>query len=304
MNKFFNSKYPILEACMYGGSDLKLALACWNAGIYPSLLIPDVLNQYTVNYDLLGETLTEYKKSTGACDIVLAIGQRQFFDLKLMDMIKSYKVSHVEFFPLHDDSYDRATQVFGDHYDKALSAMAKHIAPVQVMSRTRKPFVDKKNFAYCLKGSDGAGLNGELNTAELFEQQKKLTPDAVLIPYGGVGTPKQVADYIRTGATAVAVGTLLAASLESPLSQETKEAMCRANKSDINKFNDTNQNALVLGDPKKVQQDKSHWNRTDSFFKGLYGDGKTGHIYAGNGIDHVNSIKSVKEIVEYLTSEL
>ena len=76
------------------------------------------------------------------------------------------------------------------------------------------------------------------------------------------------------------------------------------NKSDINKFNDTNQNALVLGDPKKVQQDKSHWNRTDSFFKGLYGDGKTGHIYAGNGIDHVNSIKSVKEIVEYLTSEL
>ena len=63
MNKFFNSKYPIIEACMYGGSDLNLALACWNAGIYPSLLIPDVLNQYTVNYDLLGETLTEYKKA-------------------------------------------------------------------------------------------------------------------------------------------------------------------------------------------------------------------------------------------------
>ena len=289
---------------MYGGSDLSLALACWEAGIYPSLLLPEVLNQQSVNYDLLNETLNEFKKVTGTCNLVLAIGQRQFFDLKLMDMIRSFSVSHIEFFALHDDSYDRGSELFGENYNKAFVAMTNYISPTKVMYRIKKPITEQKNFAYCLKGSDSAGLNGVLTTKELFEQQKKLTPNAVLIPYGGVGTPKQVVEYIQGGAAAIAIGTLLAASKESPLSLETKKAMCRANRNNIKKFNDTKQNTLILGNFVDVQKDKSHWNRTNSFEKGLHGDGKSGHIYAGHGIDYVKEIKTVKQIVEYLTSEL
>ena len=33
----FDSKYPILAACMNGGSDVGLAIACRKAGIFPSL---------------------------------------------------------------------------------------------------------------------------------------------------------------------------------------------------------------------------------------------------------------------------
>lgn len=33
----FNSKYPILEACMNRGSTIELALAVHDAGAYPSL---------------------------------------------------------------------------------------------------------------------------------------------------------------------------------------------------------------------------------------------------------------------------
>ena len=45
-------------------------------------------------------------------------------------------------------------------------------------------------------------------------------------------------------------------------------------------------------------------NRQESLIDGLYGDGRTGHIYAGKSIDHVTAIRSVKEIVKELVKEL
>ena len=60
---------------------------------------------------------------------------------------------------------------------------------------------------------------------------------------------------------------------------------------------DTDQNTLILGDKEEVLNTSGR-NRQDSLSEGLYGDGKTGHMYAGKSIDHVTEIRSVKEIVE------
>lgn len=305
-NKFFNSKYPIIAAAMNGGSDLNLAIACHEAGIFPNLVLQYHLGKNRIDYDLINESLKKFVKNTGGAELIFTIDSRQMLDLKLMKILKFYQVSHLEFFPKVeiDQNPDRGEEIFGQKYDKAVSTMIKYLSPMKILKRTKTPCIHKHSFAYCLKGSESAGFNGKYTTMDLFLEQKKLTPDAVLIPYGGIGTPEHVVDYISKGATAVAVGTLLAASKESPLSIETKTAMINYNSSDIIQFSETGQNALVLGNKEEVLKDNEHWNRLDSLKKGLYGDGKSGHIYAGKTIDYVNEIKSVKEIVQYLTSKL
>jgi NAD(P)H-dependent flavin oxidoreductase YrpB (nitropropane dioxygenase family) len=314
MNKFFNSRFPILEAAMVGGSELPLALACWDAGVFPSLVIEywKKLDHGEFNYDLVNDTLKEFIKSTGSADVLVAIGIADFFDKQLMSILKNFKVSHIEPLPKHDDYHERAKDIFDKNYNKAFSAIVKNMYPAKILWRVKKPkidptngmSIDNKNLCFCIKGSDAAGMNGVMPTIELFNEQKKLTPNVNVIPYGGVGTPQQVKEYLDKGAEVVAVGTLFAASQESTLSIETKKAMVKNNKNNTVKLKDTGQNTLLLGKIEDVLQDKSNWNRGKSFEKGLHGDGKSGHIYVGHGIDHVKEIKTVKQIVEYLTSEL
>jgi len=71
----------------------------------------------------------------------------------------------------------------------------------------------------------------------------------------------------------------------------------------ITRMPDTDQNTLILGDKEEVLNTSGR-NRQDSLSKGLCGDGKTGHMYAGKSIDHVTEIRSVKDIVEELVREL
>ena len=113
----------------------------------------------------------------------------------------------------------------------------------------------------------------------------------------------EVKEYIELGAECVAVGTLLAASKESCLSDELKNTMIQVNSLSLIRMPDTDQNALILGDKEEVFNSPSR-NRQDSLMDGLYGDGKTGHIYVGKSIDYVTEIRSVKEIVEGLVKDL
>lgn len=312
-NKYFNSRYPILEATMNRGSTLPLALACHEAGIHPSLVVPfptEGIDTYD-KYDQVDKELGEFVKCTGSSDIIFAIDPEELFDNKLMKIIKSHKISHLEIFPNLDPSTAGQgnivrTRLGHEGYDRLLKLVFKNIYPTKIMQRVRGIGYNPFNVAYCLKGSDAGGFNSMTHTTrELFNEQQKLTPDAVLIPYGGVGTPQQVAQYLKDGATAVAVGTLLAASRESTLSMETKTAMVNSKKEDLCKLSHTNQNALILGDKQAVESEFSvDWNREYSLTNGLHGNSQVGHMYAGPAIDYVNEIKSVKEIVRYLISEL
>jgi NAD(P)H-dependent flavin oxidoreductase YrpB (nitropropane dioxygenase family) len=305
--KFINSKYPIIEASMANASTLSLALACWAAGIFPSLSPNINLPNNLRNYDLVNEQLKEFVKSTGSSNLIFSLSLYAFFDLKLINMLKSYNVSHVELtIPLYKDNndYHESSEKIIEQNRESFYNMVRHIYPMKLIWRTTKPHVNRKEFAYCLMGSDAGGRRSELTLSDLFNQQKKLTPAAVLIASGGISTPEQVSEYINRGATAVCIGTLLAASKESPLSLETKNAIVNFKKENIIKFDDTKQNTLILGNNNEVLNDNSDRNRSKTLKDGLYGDGKSGHVYVGNAIDNINSIKTVKEIVEYLVSEL
>jgi NAD(P)H-dependent flavin oxidoreductase YrpB (nitropropane dioxygenase family) len=313
MNKYFNSRYPIVEAAMNRVSDLPLALACWEAGIFPSLVVSEFVQFNTVekNYDHVDNLLKEFVHCTGSADIVFSVGIEHLFDRELMRILKSHQVSHLEIYAISNprgptNDWESIKTKLGAQYNAVIAATIKNLQPMKIMYRRRNPEVSPFDFAYCLKGSDSAGSSADGHTTrELFEKQIALTPNGIVIPYGGVGTPQQVAEYITLGATAVGVGTLFAASAESNLSAEAKQSLVTAEI--VEKLPDTQQNAVLLGNRAQVLVDRASeadWNRESALEKGIHGNGKTGLIYAGAGVKHITKIRKVSEIVEYLTSEL
>lgn len=298
-------------AAMNRVSTLSLALACWDAGVFPSLMIPFQQEDFQTaigpeaRRDAINQTLLEFKKSTGSCNVVLGLSYIELEDVATMKLIVDHQVSHVELFNAVDKTklYNPMRDKYQNLYQTWFVKKLKTYSSIQFMERCRQISSSNLGTAICLRGSDAAGgTNTELITQDMFDQQRQLTPDAVIIPYGGVGTPEQVAYYLNAGAVAVAVGTLFAACQESPLSEATKKAMIAASVNSVVRTPDSNQNILPLGALNDILNSKSQSgaNRDGSLHLGIYGNGTVGHIYAGHGIQHVNRIRTVKETVEYL----
>ena len=298
-------------AAMNRVSTLPLALACWDAGVFPSLMIPFQEDNFQTamspeaRRDAIDQTLLEFKKSTGNCDVVLGLSYGELDDAETMKLIVDHQVSHVELFSMVDQTrfYQPMRDKYQKLYDSWFAKKLKTYSSIRFMERCRQLNSLTPGTAICLHGSDGAGgTNTEFTTQQMFDQQRQLTPDAVVIPYGGVGTPEQVAYYLGAGAVAVAVGTLFAACAESPLSEATKHAMISASANTVFRTPDSNQNMLPMGALDAVIESKSQSgaNRDGSLHTGIYGNGTEGHIYAGYGIQHVDRIRTAKQTVEYL----
>jgi NAD(P)H-dependent flavin oxidoreductase YrpB (nitropropane dioxygenase family) len=251
----------------------------------------------------------EFKKTTGKCDVVLGLSYSELDDAATMQLIVDHQVSHVELFSTVDQTrfYHPMRDKYQKLYDSWFAKKLKTHSSIRFMERSRQLNSSTPGTAICLHGSDGAGGNNtEMTTRQMFDQQRQLTPDAVVIPYGGVGTPEQVAYYLGAGADAVAVGTLFAACAESPLSEATKQAMISASVDRVVRMPDSNQNMLPLGTLNDIVESKSQSgaNRDGSLHAGIYGNGTAGHIYSGHGIQHVDCIRTVKQTVEYLTQKI
>ena len=284
-------------AVMNQVSDLNLALAVHSAGAMPSLMVAG-----DNRVDRINIALSEFVKCTGRANIVLHLDYSDLVNVEIVKLIRQHRVSHVELFGALDASGMTTQQEF-DHvmssslYQNGLKFVQ---STAKIIIRVLTPSQATNVNAYALKGSDSAGFGGKLSVSELFDQQQTLTPDMPLITYGGVGTAKQVADYIRRGAAGVAVGTLFAASKESCLADTTKQKMIMASAESLTKFS-TSQQALILGDQHQALTDSTP-NRQTSLEAGIAGQG--GLIYAGTAIDHVTHIRTAQEVVDYLTSEL
>lgn len=295
---FFPSRWPIMCAVMNGVSDLNLALAVHEAGAMPSLMVGGDNRAEQIDV-----ALKEFVRSTGSSNIVLNLNYQDLINASIVKLVRHYKVSHLELFGALDSSGMTTRQEF-DHVMsdplycnglKFIQSISKTI--IRILSPTDK---DSAVSAYALKGSDSAGFTGKLSVSELFDRQAHQTPLMPLIPYGGIGTAKQVADYINRGAAAVAVGTLFAAASESCLAESVKQQMVASSSQSLTKF-DTSQQALILG-PRETVIDDSTPNRQTSLEAGIAGKG--GLVYAGPAIDHVTEIRTVKQVVDYLTRDL
>lgn len=300
--KFFNSRYPIMEAVMNGGSDLPLALAVADAGGFPSY--------WYQNDEALINDMSEFIKCTGHSNIVVGgISVLRFSNPELVKIINRFKISHVEILATdhRTGGFVSMSNVLTDQ--KVATAFDMLKTTSKIMTRIYEPTsctLSSTYFdGYCIKGKESAGKSGNYSVLELFETQKNNTSNC-LIPYGGVGTPQQVKHYLDRGAAGVAVGTLFAASKESSLSDAAKQQIIAANSSTLTRLTDTNQNSLLLDNNFKtfVPTTDMDWNRQIYLNQGLRGNGAEGLLYIGKGVDHVNEIKPVKDIIDYLVSEL
>lgn len=313
----FKSRYPILEAAMNKGSTLKLALAVHAAGGYPSLCAWCYGFGGVFDPDLMKKDLDSFVDKTGSNRVHLSF---EFDFLEHVDqclqIADAYKVPTVELIyglantprPLHLMSanqniasltkplHDMGTKIFRRIYD-TVSAETK-----------QAHYLD----GFCIKGAEAGGFSSTKPLKQIFLEQQSLTPDALLIPHGGIGTPEQVKEYIDLGAEMVGIGTVLALSQEGPIKADARDIAIASQANQLSNFaqtfvTETGETVVRRQNVLKFQdfQQPDDFNRTRGLMAGLW-DNSTdqGHIYFGQAIDHVHETLPCEQIIKHLVSAL
>ena len=296
----FKCNYPIAAMAMNKVSDLKLAVAVRRAGGLPSL---SIYNYYTapevVSAELLKADLEGYIQECGDACILMSTGVDQLLNDEIFDLLIKNQIAAIEL--ILDTKYEsRLSKDRDKKRDMRVAQLRESGTLVFVKALGHEDIIPGIDGAV-IKGPDGAGRGNEVGTTlrELFDQFKAQYPTIKIIVAGGIGTAAQVKEYIDSGAFAVGIGTLFAASQESKVSHETKLKMVSAGANDIKKLsNGAVQNALVF---KEVEHD--NFNNTRGLMAGIKNP-ESGHIFAGKGIEHVTGIKPVEQIVQELIKDL
>jgi NAD(P)H-dependent flavin oxidoreductase YrpB (nitropropane dioxygenase family) len=284
----FNSHYPIIAAPMNQVSYWEFAAIVSDAGAFPS-----ISGYCYTDIDSLVDAFENFVKTTKSNNVIAALDDFQIVNPKVINMLKSLRISHV--IRYKNEEYSLARQ---NNYEKMAISILSNLPCVTINIHN----IEKSNSQiHFLKGNNGAGRSSSDPTKELFDRYRAKYPKLSLVPVGGIGSAEQVKYYIDQGAVAVAVGTVLAASKESCLSQGSKDAILAASSKDIVKLDDINkQKALVF---KQFNQPDDS-NHSMSLKTGIYDNGQSGHIFAGDAVDHIHSIQSVNEIIANLGSQI
>jgi NAD(P)H-dependent flavin oxidoreductase YrpB (nitropropane dioxygenase family) len=302
--QIFKSSSPILEACMNKGSTIELAIAVHNAGGYPSLC------SWTYNgkSELMQRDLDRFVATTGSNRIHLSFELHEYPHTVVQEIVKSHSIPTIEIIYGNKNTF-RPTNT----EEELTAELLQLLKPIKALgTRVFKRIYDNVDQTmmdlhlldgFCIKGAESAGFTSHTPVKEVFLRQRELTPTAMLIPYGGVGTAEQVKEYIDLGAEIVAVGTLLALSTESTISTETKLAAIQKQSKDLVQFKhmvgdvERKQSALQF-EPYNGPDDA---NGTMGLLRGMRGK-KDGHVYLGHGIDHVTELKTCQVIIQELSS--
>ena len=148
-----------------------------------------------------------------------------------------------------------------------------------------------------IKGKEAAARGTQNDLLTEFSSVKKTYPKKKIIASGGIYTGKQVKQYLDLGAHAVSIGTLFAASTESPISDTAKQAILSANKKNLKRFSNAQQ-GLVF-----TRLDADDENHTQGLTLGIE-TGTQGHLFLGHAVDQITEIKPVADIVAELSSHL
>lgn len=286
---FFGCEYPIVAAPMNKVSDVDLAVACYYAGIFPSLSIYNYIEPHS-----LEKAIDAFQSKTGSNKILLSLDSQEFLDKDIQELILKLKISHLEI--LGDNNitqssiWDEFLKDSKDLQKEGVKILLKSLGPNNVSSELD---------GVILKSNIGAGRGVEwIDIDYALLSITRRYPAVPTVMSGGISRPRDVKKYLNMGCMAVAIGTLLAASEESCVSLETKQQMINATYENITRLKNARQNALVFSEI-TVDDD----NNTNALVKGIASPAE-GHIFAGKGINEITSIKSVKNIVEDLTKDL
>jgi enoyl-[acyl-carrier protein] reductase II len=293
---FFGCTYPIVAAPMNRVSDAKLAIACHNAGIFPSLSLyswQDKHNAGIINEHLVDREIKTFQDATGSSKILISLSSPDLFK---DNVIKLLLDNHIEFLEYIGSNLPSKLSMDGT---KTVKQQMKEQHGVDFKTITKRlvsgPINSNAVDAIMYKTGDGAGRGvPSANILNELEKFKNSYPTLPVIISGGVGCSDDVKKYMSLGCMAICIGTLLAASEESSVSHETKLKMIEATVADISRTEVSNQSALVFS--KLPDHDL---NNTHSLMKGISGTDQ-GLIFAGKGINYIKEIRPVKDIVQEL----
>ncbi len=291
-HNLLKSKYPIVSALMNQVSELSLALAVSRAGGFPSI------SSYCYSNDSeLISDLESFVAQTGSSNLILGVDEKNLLNLNLVKTIKELKITHILRYFNEDPKISEHTR---NNWRVITENILKDLQSVKIEMKTDfKPITDLDKL-YFVKGNDGAGRPGNASTKELFDFHIIQTPNAQIVPMGGISTPEQVNYYISNGAVAVGCGTVFAAAKESVLSKAAKEALIAAESKSLTTVDENlKQQGLVFS---KAIIDNP--NNTASLKLGLFSDTSVGIIFAGKGVDNIKKIEPVEAIINNLASKL
>ena len=292
---FFGCTYPIVAAPMNRVSDAKLAIACHNAGIFPSLSLYSWQSRHSIdiNENIVDRELKTFQDATGSSKVLISLASVDLFKDSVIKLLLDNNIEILEFI-----ASDYLPKFFIDK-TKTIKQQMKERHGVDFKIITKR--LDSQNInanavdAIMYKTAEGAG-RGEpsADISVELEKFKNIYPTLPIIISGGIGCSDDIKKYMSLGCMAICIGTLLAASEESSVSRETKLKMIEATVADISRTAISNQSALVFS---KLPDDDM--NNTNSLIKGLARPDQ-GLIFAGKGINHIKSIRPVKDIIQDL----
>lgn len=280
---------------MNGVSDTKLAIACFKAGILPSLIF---LRHELSNLDLIESRFQEYADATNVGSLLVACELETIMDQSFFSLLIKYRITFVEI--LNSEKYNMpeiyAVSVTSKEY--GITVTPKLLGGY----RSVKHIYDSVGAIDCvtIKGPNGAGQG--VNSIILEDEIVKIKtayPNILLIVSGGINTSADIKKMLDLGADCVSLGTIFCASEESSISLTAKNKIINASYNDVTRLETgAKHSALVFS---KVEERNA--NNTVGLYNGIR-KGTAGHVYVGTGIDHIHKIEPVQDIVSRLVVDL
>lgn len=282
-------------------SDLHLALAVYGAGCLPSLLsychedFSDPTRRGKFNARDFVNEVVQFNTITGSALIWLCIDLEHWFDPVVQTGLEQCKFQYVTLYKSSKTDIDLALRL----RQQAMAQLSERDCSAIGLVHEPEQDLEPTDF-WVVKGQQGAGRSSGYDTRYLFDHYSQRYGQRYFIPAGGIACAEHVTSYIESGAWAVALGTLFALAEESRLDNQLKQQIIAKQIPQLqHQFSGSDQYHTHISYGNFDEPDDI--NRTRSLIAGLSQTGR-GHIYLGQGIDHVYSIRSVQEIVDTLVS--
>jgi len=280
---------------MNGVSDVKLAIACHEAGILPSLIC---LKEDLVNLELVETMFREYADATNFGRLLVAAELETIKNPDLFSLLVKYRITFVEILDCDKPNLLEA-------YDTIIMAKEHRITITpKLLSgyKAVKYIYEKVGAIDCVTVKGPAGAGRGIDSIVLEDEIVKIKtayPDIILIVSGGINTSADIKKMLDLGADCVSLGTAFCASKESKISLTAKNKIIESSYSDVKRLETgAKQNALIFS---KVEE--RNFNNTTGLYNGIQ-NGTTGHVYVGTGVDHIHKIEPVRDIVARLVADL
>lgn len=280
----FNSRYPIVCSPMNEVSDLKLALACINAGIVPSLIAyPDL--------DIFFDDIKTCKEQGN--EIFAAIDLADLIRDDVFKRILESGITHIELIEYSRDQLSDA------NIQKIRLLRSNNIKIyIKILLHNHIIYFLEIIDGIIIKGPEGAGRSVDgIDLISEIREIKLRYNHLEVIASGGIKSKDDIDRLLAAGADAVSIGTMFALTEESSMPLETKQKLLGKKVSDITRTQQgANQRAIVFD---AVGEDD--FNNTSGLVSGLK-TGSHGHIFVGNAIEAITKIESVADVVKRLTN--